>query len=331
MATPGFMFTLSSEISPQVNCVSSTLKVLWTLSLRAHVTAECTRSFTSTALAFTSARSVFSKSAPARTPSALQPLQGVLIHVNLTTLVPQGDLITQPALTWTSLSCIPWKECPKHLMTRHFNKAYWCGKNKTHLCLCSEWGPQRRPACKICFKSQVDIIIQCSLVKHWEEKVDCKSVQGHQVWRIISVTEKEPVSYSAGLRVGSGGKLNVQSRAVGCVSESSCSLVTSWQPVGKPWALRKETAHSAVQDSPLLFCYAMPVFVIVLICTKLCIIRPWVMAVLFPGVCHNGSMVWTMYWKKKELVFFKLQRAHFSSIYSNVLSKSSVCIIIISM
>lgn len=148
---------------------------------------------------------------------------------------------------------------------------------------------------KICLKSQVDIIMHFSLAGLWGEKVDCKSVQGHQVCRIILVTEKEPESCSAGLRVGPTGKLSVQSRAVGYVPESTCSLVASWQAVGKPWALRKETAHSAVQDSPSSFCYAMPVFVIVLICTKLCIIGPWVMAVLFPGVCHNGSMVWMMY------------------------------------
>lgn len=112
MAIPGFMFTFSSEISPQVNCVSSALKVLWTVSLWAHVAAECIRSFTCTALAFTSAHSKFSKSAPDKTPSALQ-LQGLLIHLKLTAWVPQGDLITQPILTSTSLGCIPMEGTPQ--------------------------------------------------------------------------------------------------------------------------------------------------------------------------------------------------------------------------
>lgn len=75
MATPGFMFTFSSEISPQVNRVYSTLKVLWTVSLQAHIAAEYIHSFTCTSFAFTSAHSMSSTSAPARTPSALQ-LQG---------------------------------------------------------------------------------------------------------------------------------------------------------------------------------------------------------------------------------------------------------------
>lgn len=99
MATPGFMFTFSSAFSPQV-CVYSALKILWTVSLWARVAARCIHSFTCTALAFTSACSMFSRSAPARTPSAFQ-LPGLLTHLNLTSWVPRGDLITQPTLTWT--------------------------------------------------------------------------------------------------------------------------------------------------------------------------------------------------------------------------------------
>lgn len=105
------MFTFSSLFSPQVNCVYSTLKGLWAVSLWTHVGAECIHSFTCTALAFTSAHSMFSRSAPAKAPSALQ-LQGLLTHQNLTAWVSQGDFIIQPTLTWTSLSCIPMEGTP---------------------------------------------------------------------------------------------------------------------------------------------------------------------------------------------------------------------------
>lgn len=163
--------------------------------------------------------------------------------------------------------------------------------------------------------------------------IEERIVWENRVSRMLSITEKEPESCSAGLGVRPAGKLSVQSRGY---HELLCFWKLTFisnQLMGSILVLSFVEKKQFVQLCRTHLCH----FVMQLLslsqhwCALNCVLsdhESWQYDSL-------GSVIMAPWFewctKKQELVVFKLWCAQFSSIYSSVLSKSSVCIIITSM
>lgn len=111
MAAPGFMFTFSSEMNPQVNCLLYAKSIV---NCKPSALLACKPKQKLNAFAPSHALHLLSPPCPQCSQRVLQLTRhlaciyaGLLCHINLTTRAPQRHLITQPTLTTTSLRYIP--------------------------------------------------------------------------------------------------------------------------------------------------------------------------------------------------------------------------------
>lgn len=154
MAAPGFMFTFSSEMNPQVNCLLYAKSIV---NCKPSALLACKPKQKLNAFAPSHALHLLSPPCPQCSQRVLQLTRhlaciyaGLLCHINLTTRAPQRHLITQPTLTTTSLRYIPVEGRSLSISDQAF---WWClmvwKKEKTSLPLHRLWASEDLPAVSV--------------------------------------------------------------------------------------------------------------------------------------------------------------------------------------